>query len=1026
MRPLRLLLALFVVVSPAQAAVVVRPGPIAVGAPAPAALPGAAAVQSWSQAFQSFLRSPSPDLLTVKDVALRLAAFDPGDAAAKDALAPLAASLQAELPALLAAPAPVATEAALAAAQLKLRVLNFPAVRGLLPEASREAVGSAAWAYNAALWDRKGRDRDETIRAIASKLAEPAKASASAPVPAVGGADVEVEVLAGDITSVDAEIMVATVDEAGTCRGGLHSAIERAGGACYREAVEAKLPLKEGEVVLAKPAAAKAAAFKSVLFLSDRRERPLADVVKDGLDAANAAGASSLSMPVLRTGSVFGAIEKSYDEIVEGIRRGVELFAAEGGKLLKRVSFVVQNDSALAGKLQAALAGGSEGERERSLRRDLRVVRLSGRGYTLAPRPLAVKERSSPIYASLLKPWSLTHLLQAHKPVPVGTIEDRAAFSKPTPSVLNIPIKMPGTGFNIPAELEQFREFLQKIIDHEAAVNPELGEFYAYLTVDQNVVRKGATQRRPGVHIDGVQGARYPVKLPPEHLYSVSDTLGTVFYDQVFDLTRLDPAKHHVHAELERQAREEHAIRVPDFQIAFWDSYSVHRADVAPEPLRRTFVRVEFSRKKYDSLGDTYNPLFEYDWRPVARPIPADLDDRPLPPDSNVPRGGYDPQLADVAAGAPHTVKNLRGYLKDNLGDDVMRVIGRGKAPILIGVGAGRESLERVKALGWRLGTKVEKREGYHQVWTARDPQGRKGYVIQRVNGDDRILHIQSLLKLAGVPADRVWTVGATVSWREHYREVFKKVGHVPDLVFYGFANSAIAATLVRSPVLNARHLLTLRSAFNTKNAAIRGDAGDAHDLDGMSMQVLELADGRKVWFLHCLFGDLVKDLVGAAADHGAKNISYIGAAGSLEDHGRMGEVLIPEFHRKPDGSQERLARLPDIPGVPRRGVYLRVPTPNVGTRAWTAAARASGVGLIESELAYVLEELKDRPDVRLQAALVISEAVFGPDGRDMTQWSRFDLAPLRPVLRRVLDAALSPKPKSYAVKRYYTVPLGG
>ena len=1009
--------------SSASAAVLVNPGPAAVAGSAAAAAPSAASAAAWSVSFRSFLTSSAPRLAAVQAAAAALAEHDPGAAETRAALAPVAQALAAALPAALAPPAPDATRAELEAAQLKLKVLNFPAVRALLPESARDAVGRAAWAYNDVLWDARRRGAAAKARAIAARLAEtPRSAPEAPPIAASAGADVTVEVLSGDITSVASDALLATVDEAGTCRGGLHSAIAAAGGDCFAAEAAKALPLKEGRTVLARPSAAAATPFKSVLYLSDRRERPLEDVLHDGLRAADAAGLTSVSLPVLRTGSVFGSIEQSAAEVVAALRRGVERFAAAGAASLRRISFVVRNDSELAAKVQTAFAGAAA-PRERSLRDDLRPTELSGRGYDLAPRPAAVSDRRSPIYASLLKPWSLAHLLQIHKPVTVGRVEDRAAFSGPTPSVLNMPIKMPGTGFRVPAELEQFREFLQKIIDHENAVNPEMDGWYAYLTVDQHDVSAGSTHRRPGVHIDGVQGARYAVKLPPEHLYSASDRLGTVFYDQSFDLTRLDPARQHVHAELERQAREENAVRVADYDIAYWDSYSVHRADVAPEPLRRTFVRVEFSRKRYDSLGDTHNPLFEYDWRPVARPIPANLDDRPLAP---APSAGYRPELEALSPDAPHTVKNTDAYLRDNLGDEAADAARRGGAPFLITVGEGREALARARSLGWTIGAKLSKREGYHQVFAAKDPSGKEGFVLQRVNGEDRVLHIQSLLKLAGARAEFVFTEGATKSWRAHYRAAFDKLGYVPDLVVYGFANTAIDSALLRNAFKNGRHFATLKRNYARKRAAIAGAGEDSGDLDGMSMQVLELADGRRIWFLHCMFGDLARDLVGAAVDHGAKNVAFIGSAGSLEATARMGEVVTPAAYRRADGTVESLDRLPVIPGVPRRGTYERIATPNLGTKAWAAAARARGTDLIESELGYILDELKDRPDVRLQAALVIAEATYAPEGRDMTEWDLSDLRKLVPALGRVLDSALPAKNSDYVVKSYRSVPLDG
>jgi hypothetical protein len=122
------------------------------------------------------------------------------------------------------------------------------------------------------------------------------------------------------------------------------------------------------------------------------------------------------------------------------------------------------------------------------------------------------------------------------------------------------------------------------------------------------------------------------VKLRPEHTYSASDAFGTVFYNQAFDLRQLDPNKQHVHAEIERQSRPENAVVAADYGLYFWDSYSAHEANVATSDRVRTFVRIEFSEKIYDGIGDTQNPLFDYNWPRIPRPIPAGLDEAPVKP----------------------------------------------------------------------------------------------------------------------------------------------------------------------------------------------------------------------------------------------------------------------------------------------------------------------------------------------------------------------------------------------------------
>jgi len=649
MRPLFLLLLCLAV--PASAAVVVRPGPTALGA---SAIAGASAasfeprVPQWTNEFAAFLATPNPDPAGVRAIARSLATLNQDDPAVQAQLQPLALALRAAVAPMLAkGVSREFTSAQLEDADTRYEVLNYPAVRALLTEDQQNGVGTASWAFNKGLWEqlgtdgwkRKKRSLDETSAAISASLNRPAYDLTETAAPEAGsGPEVAVSVLKGDITRAKKNAVMTTVQEKHLCHGGVNAAVGAA-NPCFFAQLQKAPELEDGQALLARGDGK--GPVENVLFVKDRNERPLADIVYEGLKAADEAGLESIAVPAMRAGSVFGAVERSYREIVLEIRKGVERFVAGARTSLKDISFVVHNDERLATTLQNVFA--SRTERERSLRTDLREANLSGEGYALTPRDAEVADRTSPIYDSILKPWSLEHLLTPHKPAKIGEIEDRAAFSKPVTSVLNMPIKMPGTEIKVPKELEQFREFLQKIIDHEKAVNPRMDEFYMYLTVDQNAVKKGLTHRRPGVHIDGVQGARYKVKLPPEHLYSVSDKLGTVFYDQPFDLTTLDPATQHVHAELERQANEANARAVPDFDIAFWDSYSVHRADLAKEDLFRTFVRVEFSMKQYDSEGDTHNPLFDYDWKPVARPIPAGLDDKPAAPAGFT--SGYDDEL---------------------------------------------------------------------------------------------------------------------------------------------------------------------------------------------------------------------------------------------------------------------------------------------------------------------------------------------------------------------------------------------
>jgi len=974
LRRLSALLSLFLAL-PASAALVVRPGPTALGASAVAGAPAAsftAQVPQWTAAFGSFLSAPSPDAASVRAVARLLADAPPGD----PALAPLAQALQKAVAPLIAKPIHAkSTRQDLEAADLKFEVLNYPAVRALLSEEQQSKVGAVSWTLSRNLWTKdndhwvaRRRALDKTIAAIVRELEAERPAAVDDPAPSAGpGPDLAVEVLTGDITDARADAVLTTVQRKKLCEGGVNAAVGAA-NPCFAAQLAKAPRLADGKTLLARGDGK--GPIDAVLFVGDRYEKPLSDIVLEGLKAADREGLKSIAVPALRTGSVFGAVERTYLEVAAEIRRGVERFLAGARTSLERISFVVRKDEKLAASLQNAF--NERTERERSLRTDLREAKLSGKGFVLAPRETIVENRESPVYGSLLEPWSLKHLLVPHKPVKIGEIEDKAAFSRPVTSVLNMPVKMPGSEIKIPEELAQFREFLQKIIDHEKAVNPDFDEFYMYLTVDQHAVKAGTTHRRPGVHIDGVQGARYKVKLPPEHLYSASDSLGTVFYDQPFDLTALDPAKQHVHAELERQAKETNARATPDFDIAFWDSYSVHRADVAKADFVRTFIRVEFSKKQYDSEGDTHNPLFEYDWKPVARPIPAELDDRPLPPGGFT--AGYDPELKDLEPGQPHTVKDLPKWVNDNIGP------ANGKRYFLV-EGDSTESRRTLETDGWTLREPNAKETGFHQVYDATTPNGEAVNLILGVNGASRVIHLQSFLKLAGVPASDVFTRRGFRSWKPEYKAAFEALGHVPDLVVYGLTRPAVRSLIEETP-----EMAGFWRDFNAK----KSEPAPSNDISRRPMKVIELEDGRKVWFFMPLFGELAGDLMEAVLEHGAKKVAVMSAAGSLDPEADLGDWF-----------------------EPKAGSHLTMPTSNTQTMAWVAEMTARGVRTVDMEHAHIVNAFAAHPGAALTIDYLVSDVMTGPKRTDLTETRIGTIAGLAEKAAGIVARALGLPPRA-------------
>ena len=579
-------------------------------------------IASWREKLRVFLSSKEPNYNEVRELGYQLETLDTSHPAVQRRLAPLVAVIKSQTTSLFLTPlssTPSLSE--IKGVHSRLRFLNSPGFRSLVGDHWGQEIGRLKWIFENALYNDK-LDLEHKISRIRLETKKPKASWDEGPVaPFPDWAQVEVRRESIDEKDKDVGL---TISCDGLCGSRIHKLLS--------QQIDAKevdqLRLNDGEVVLK----SNPDQSSNFVLIADGLKLPLSELLKRILNAAENGGLSSITLPVIRTGDAFGAVENSNRQISHEIVKGISEFLNKSSGKLKKIEISVPQNAEVAKLLEDKIQV-QKRTRERSLRDTTRQAELSGKGFVLLPSPQrkAVVKRDSPIYDTMLKPWKLAHMLQVHKPIFLAPLTDKEAFSRKTVSVLNMPIMMPGIeGFRVVAEHEQFTEMLQKILDHEVEVNPDLRNFYAYMTVDQRPVQKGKSHRREGIHIDGVQGARYVVKLPPEHTYSASDSVGTIFYDQPFDLRHIDPARHHVHAELERQALPKNRIVLADYNLYFWDSYSVHETNRAPKDLVRTFVRVEFSKKIYDGVGDTQSPLFDYNWERVDRSIPENLNDKPL------------------------------------------------------------------------------------------------------------------------------------------------------------------------------------------------------------------------------------------------------------------------------------------------------------------------------------------------------------------------------------------------------------
>lgn len=134
---------------------------------------------------------------------------------------------------------------------------------------------------------------------------------------------------------------------------------------------------------------------------------------------------------------------------------------------------------------------------------------------------------------------------------------------------------------------------------------------YIYLTVKHKYQTKTDSINRSGWHIDGYD----PDSDFKEINYLWSNTQPTIYNSSSFNLSK----DHALSLEqMKEQALPENDYTFPDNSLVRVDDTIVHRVGDIIEG-NRLFVKVTFSDKKFNLLGNTKNPYLNYNWKMYPR-----------------------------------------------------------------------------------------------------------------------------------------------------------------------------------------------------------------------------------------------------------------------------------------------------------------------------------------------------------------------------------------------------------------------
>lgn len=164
-----------------------------------------------------------------------------------------------------------------------------------------------------------------------------------------------------------------------------------------------------------------------------------------------------------------------------------------------------------------------------------------------------------------------------------------------------------GTVLYLEDRLKRFKTLIAKCICDYASTNfDDLLRSYIYLTVKSEYQRNGCGFNREGWHIDGFG--------TDDENYVWSNCQPTIFNNGPFDLSDDENLSM---AQMEEQADPANNYCFPDKTLVRMGR-SVHKVGPYIEG-HRVFVKVSFSKKKYNLLGNSHNYLIDYNWDMIAR-----------------------------------------------------------------------------------------------------------------------------------------------------------------------------------------------------------------------------------------------------------------------------------------------------------------------------------------------------------------------------------------------------------------------
>ncbi len=228
----------------------------------------------------------------------------------------------------------------------------------------------------------------------------------------------------------------------------------------------------------------------------------------------------------------------------------------------------------------------------------------------------------------LNEPFGLHHLQEAHRPLNLGTIPFEL---KSRPRLLHFMVKRAGDeSIVVPESLDpELLYFVQRCFSLSTTLGLPLTDRHAYLTVDTKTIEAGNPQRTPGWHLDGMQGDEVETKQEACYNFLWSNSLGTQWVEQGYEIDGLDSSLHNVFDWLGRQVDQDRIRGMDPFSLYLLSPYTLHQGAISSSDCHdRVFLRLHLSKLPITSRKMTVNPVMDYPFKihTTSGEIPSHLN----------------------------------------------------------------------------------------------------------------------------------------------------------------------------------------------------------------------------------------------------------------------------------------------------------------------------------------------------------------------------------------------------------------